>query len=378
MKKIFCLSIFLFLMTLVFSADEAAAVKLCIESSTKAGMTFNFNEMALYCSSDYVKIDNQNKVVTRVILERSARFFQRLSDPGLTFEELITLNAENQGRTLSDADRENAKKVDQSGDGKRIVQQTRAHLQRQIEVLKENIPVILKNTVYSEPVFYKNYAVIFYQGNFGVAYKGVVLLRKEKGSWKIYREMMLEMTGSQDTASEQEVRDFVMEYTRRTADFSKYPALLESSCAKTALSVMHDGAVVTYSQTEKLGRFLSLLIAGTPPLAEVMPLLIEGRGGTVTPEMLKNYQKMDLTGQGREQVLKLRQEVQRQQAKTQHCVKEFRIEHIFFYQDLALVLEHSSLPSAGPIEGVTLIRKEAGKYLYHKSVSRKRPALELP
>ena len=99
-------------------ADDKAEIEACITKTVKAGMSMDFNTVKQYCSKDYVKLPNDKKVFDRKLLDRTALYFERIKDPGLTFSELVKLNFMMKGQTLPDSQLAMYRKLDSTPRGK--------------------------------------------------------------------------------------------------------------------------------------------------------------------------------------------------------------------------------------------------------------------
>ena len=205
----------------------------------------------------------------------------------------------------------------------------------------------------------------------GQRYFGMILMKKENGKWKISREMSVNDSGNDGSkATEAEVRTWAKEIFTASCNTVKATDDLKSY-AHDIVTVLPDGKTFNYHQAEKILKFKELLYRNSEAsMVELMPLLIEGYGGTVNSEMVKHYAGLDKSGQGREYIAQMRDKIKKYDEQLKKLQDKFQIKHIFIYGDIVAVVENYQLPADRNVESAVLLKKEQGKYLICRSVAR--------
>ena len=352
-------------------AGEKAALKNCVHNAMKAGFNMDWNGLKKYCSSDYVKIPENRKVIDRKLLDRTALFFERMQAPDLTFSELVKLNFLMKGQNITDAQLANYRKLDNTDRGKNMVKQAQA----QVKAAQDNIRAVVKNVadkVQYGPLYLQNdLAVWFYKLDCGVKTKGVIILRKENGSWKIFREFVTHDNAEKSSvAIEAEVRKFAADCTAASRNFKNWTELLKWN-STDSMAVLWNGKSVSYQQTEKMAKFYDMLQNGNPTMAQAWPLYMEGQGITVTDEMKKQFADQDKSGNGKKVIAQIKNIISKYKESVKNTPNDHSIKHIFLFEDCALLIDTWTLPSTGKTERICLIKKQQGKYLIFRSVTRK-------
>ena len=350
--------------------SEAATVKNVVEAAWIAGSTMDFSHAIKFYSGDYVKIGEDKRVFDRKVLENTATYFERIKDPALTFSELVKLNAMLKGQSLTEAQLAKYRSLDATERGKAMVRQTQSQVNSQRNELRQIVKEVMSKYQYGSPFMEKDLAVLFYKLDHHARLKGVLVLRKENGQWKIYREFVTS-DPEKDFASakESEVRKFVNESheaARNLAscvDFGKY-------YSEDATALLPDGKRMDYQQLEKQAKFFTMLQNGTPSMAQAAPLFIEAMGKKVTPQMRARFAAQDQSGKGREWIINYKKIVEKYRGELKKSYK-YSIQKIFVFEDCALLLDQFNLPNAGSVERISLIKKHQGKYFFHRLVSRK-------
>ena len=366
-KRLLLLSVFSF--CFLSFADDKAQIEACIAKTVKAGMSMDFNTVKQYCSKDYVKLPNDKKVLDRKLLDRTALYFERIKDPGLTFSELVKLNFMMKGQTLPDAQLAMYRKLDSTPRGKMQVQQA----QKQIKEVEKNIAELcnelLPKVEYGPLFIGKEIAVKFYKLDFEMKIKGVLILRKESGQWKLYREFsFMDTDHDKSVATEAEVRKFVSKNNKLSRTFKNYVDLMQGY-SKESLTCQPDGSSVDYQQALKKAQFWDMLKNGNPTFAEAAPLWAEASGITVTAEMQAGFIE-DKGGQGKKWLKKSKDAMLKHRAEIKKTFKS-SIKHIVLFEDCALLIDSFVLPNSGKTERISLIKKNKGEYLILRSASRK-------
>lgn len=356
---------------LLAGADDKTAIQNCVEKAIKAGMTLDFNIVKGLCTGDYVKIQENQKVLDRKLLDNTAIYFERMKDPDLKFSELVELKFMIRGQKITEDKLAHYRKLDSTGRGKALVQQAQAEIRKTHENLCRTAGELLKTVQYGPMFLHDDLAVWFYKLDWQVKFKGVIVLRKENNFWKISREFStLDNAAGGDQAIADEVRNFMKENERKSRNFSSYTELLAEYSPEN-VSVMSDGKSMNYAQAEKLAKFHDSLLYSTPTMVQAAPLYIEAYGGKVTPEMLAHFADQDKSGQGKQWLSKYQEAMKKHREELRNAPDDYTIKHIFLYEDMALIMDSWSLPAAGKIERVSLIKKHQGKYLLYRTVSRK-------
>ena len=350
--------------------SEETTVKKIVEAAWRAGSTMDCANAMKFYSGDYVKIGEDKRVFDRKVLENTATYFERIKDPALTFSELVKLNAMLKGQSLTEAQLARYRSLDATERGKAMVRQAQNQVNSQRNELQQIVKEVMSKYHYGIPVVEKDLAVLFYKLDYHARLKGVLVLRKENGQWKIYRELVTtDPAKNFDPAKESEVREFVNgahEAARDLAkcvDFGKY-------YSEDAAAVLPDGKRMDYRQLEKQAKLFTMLQKGTPAMAEAAPLFIEAMGNKVTPQMRARFAAQDQSGQGREWVANYKKIVEKYRRDLKKSYK-YSIQKILIFEDCALLLDQSYLPNSGSIERIALIKKHQGKYFFHRQVSRK-------
>ena len=354
----------------VLWGSEAATVKNIVEAAWIAGSTLDCSNAIKFYSGDYVKIGEDKRVFDRKVLENTATYFERIKDPALTFSELVKLNAMLKGESLSEAQLAKYRSLDATERGKAMVRQAQSQVNSERNELRQIVKEVMSKYQYGFPFMEKDLAVLFYKLDHYARLKGVLVLRKENGQWKIYREFVTtDPEKDFDPAKESEVRKFVIgahEAARDLAsciDFGKY-------YSKDAAALLPDGKRMDYRQMEKLAKLFTMLQKGTPSMAETAPLFIEAMGNKVTPQMRAGFTAQDQSGQGREWGANNKKIVEKYRRDLKKSYK-YSIQKILVFEDCALLFDQFYLPNAGCIERISLIKKHQGKYFFHRQVSRK-------
>ena len=350
--------------------SEEATVKTVVEAAWIAGSTMDFSNAIKFYSCDYVKIGEDKRVFDRKVLENTATYFERIKDPALTFSELVKLNAMLKGQSLTEAQLARYRSLDATERGKAMVRQAQNQVNSQRNELQQIVKEVMSKYHYGTPVVEKDLAVLFYKLDYHARLKGVLVLRKENGQWKIYRELVTTNPAKNfDPAKESEVRKFVNESheaARNLAscvDFGKY-------YSEDATALLPDGKRMDYQQLEKQAKFFTMLQNGTPSMAQAAPLFIEAMGKKVTPQMRARFAAQDQSGKGREWIINYKKIVEKYRGELKKSYK-YSIQKIFVFEDCALLLDQFNLPNAGSVERISLIKKHQGKYFFHRLVSRK-------
>ena len=355
---------------LLWSSEEAM-VKKVVEAALKAGSMMDFSTAKQYFSHDYVKISQDKKVSDRKLLENAATYFERIKDPALTFSELVKLNFMLKGQTLTDAQLANYRSLDSTERGKAMVRKAQSQVKAQQDNLRQIINDILSKYQYGSVYLEKNLAVLFYKVDFVFKVKGVLVLRKENNQWKIYREFTTLDPGKDfSAAAETEIRICVDESHKSARNLSNFTDFLKYY-SKESLSVMPDGMSMDYQQAEKRAKFYSMLQNGTPTMVQAAPLFMESGGQKVTAEMLAHFADQDKSGKGREWIMQHKNIIEKYRSDMKKMY-QYSIEKIFVFEDCALVMDQFYLPNTGSTERISLIKKQQGKYLFYRSVSRKK------
>ena len=367
MKRLFLLiiSVFCFLSF----ADDRTEIETCLKTAMKAGMSMDWITFKKYCSQDYVKLAQDKKVFDRKMLDRVAFFFERMKSPDLTFSELVKLNFMMKGRNLPESQLANYRKLDSSLRGKaqvlRAKKQIKKAEQDMLELLKEIWPKI----EYGPQFIRKDIAVWFYKLDFGSKIKGVLVLRKENNKWKLYREYAISDTDYDKSAAvETEVRKFVEKSNELTRNFVNFVDVLQD-CSTEGIFVYPDGKSMDYQQALKRAKFYDMLQNGDPTMAEAAPLWMESCGITVTSEMLAEFAD-DKNGSGKKWLRQCKENLFKHRSDLKKS-GQTAVKHIFLFEDCALVMDNISLPNAGNTKRISLLKKNKGKYLIYRSVSRK-------
>ena len=327
--------------------------------------------MKKFCTDDYVKIPENKKVFDRKMLEVLAAYWEKVQAPDLTFSELMKVVSMLKGQQLTDAQLASYRKLDNGQVGKEAVKKAQMQLQtlrRDMQkIFKEALPGIVYGTWFID----KDWAVCFYKSSYLIPVKGVIVFRKVNNEWKLSREFSInDDEKNQSIASEKEVRKFVENYKQANRSLTHYRDLL-AFYSTDSLSVFPDGSNMNYQQAEKLAKFNDMLLTGNPTMVQAMPLIIEARGKSVTPEQLAKFADQDRTGEGKKIIEQLRKKVIEHCAETKKNVESCEVKYIVVYGDCALLVDYFTLPVNGRIERVSLLKKHNGKYLIYRTASKK-------
>ena len=352
-------------------ADEKAEIKKIVETGINSAGNMDWERFKQLCSYDYVKVPENRKVFDRKLLDKTAIYFARIQDPGLTFSELAKLNFTFRGQQVSDEQLANYRKLDSTERGKAMVKQAQAQLQTTRNNLKKVINEVQDKYQYGDIFIEDDLAVLFYKLDYIAKIKGVLVLRKENNQWKLYREFSSMDSGKNASVAKQdEVKIFANKMHRSSRNFASFMDLLKGH-STDSVAVFADGKIMDYQQAEKFAKFHDMLANGTPTMAESAPLFMEAYGKKVTPEMLAHFADQDKSGKGREWVTQYQTAMQKYRNELKNTPGNYVIKHIFVFEDCALLIDSWDLPNAGRMERVALIKKEQGKYLIYRAVSRK-------
>ena len=350
-------------------ADDKAQIASCVKAAMKAGMSLDFSTSKKYCSENYVKIAEDKKVFDRKMLERSAVYFERIKDPKLTFSELVKLNFSMRGQTLSEAQLANYRKLDTTPQGQAQVRQAQKQIKQTVQDLTELCQELFPKVEFGPQFIREDIAVWFYKLKCEINIKGVIILRKESGSWKLYREFIILNDGyDKSAAAEAEVRKFAEKSYDLSRNFTNYVDVLQDF-SKEGVSVFPDGKSTDYEQALKRAQFFDLLRKGEPTMAEAAPLWAESCGIKVTAQMKEKYAEKE-TPEWKNWLRKCKEDMLKHRADLKKSLKP-SIKHIFLFEDCALLIDHFHLPNAGNTERISLIKKNKGQYLLYRSASRK-------
>ncbi len=365
------LSVCLLGCSLLIFAGEKEKVKSCVENSLKAGFNADWKKVKTFCSDDYVKIGENQKVLDRKFLENAVVYIDRINDPNLTFSELVKLNFMIKGQPLDEKQLENYRKLDSTERGKTMVRQAQSQTRTALDDIRKMANKLATKVEYGPMRLKDNLAVWFYKFDYGVKYKGVLLLRKEKGSWKIYREFSsIDKSGKTDVAVESEVRKFALNIQNISRNFSSWKDLMNDSSPE-CISVMPDGSRIDYSLAEKKSKFLDMVEKGNPTMVQAGPALMEAFGKKVTAEMLAQFADMDKSGKGKAWLKQYKDSAVKSRENLRKSADDYQIKDIFVFEDCALLIDNITLIRSGRIEKISFIKKYQGKYLIYRSVSRK-------
>ena len=352
-------------------AGEKAAVKSCVDNAMKAGFNMDWNSLKTHCSTDYVKIQADKKVIDRKVLERTALFFEQMMTPNLTFSELVKLNFMMKGQNITETQLVNYRKLDSTPRGKQMVKQAQA----QIKAAQDNIRNIAKDVAgkvkYGSLYLKNDLAVWFYKVDLSRKVKGVLILRKENGSWKIFREFVTHDNAEKSSvAIEAEVRKFAADCTAASRNFKNWTELLKWN-STDSMAVLWNGKSASYQQSEAMAKFYDMLQNGNPTMAQAWPLYMAGQGIPVTDEMKKQFADQDKSGNGQKVIAQIKNIISKYKESVKKSPNDHSIKHIFLFEDCALLIDSWTLPSTGKTERICLIKKQQDKYQIFRSVTRK-------
>ena len=369
-KNLFC--VLLFCCCALVCADEKAEIRKCVEGILRAGCNMDWETVKKFASADYVKIPENNKVLDRKLLENMAIYWKSVKAPDLTFSELVKLNAMLQGRTLTDVQIANYRKLDSTEHGKSLVKKTKEQLENTENNVRQIAAEVMKKVQYGPMYVKDDLAVWFYKSDYVVKLKGVLVLRKENGSWKLYREFSsLDSEKNTDVANVEEVRKFAEDGYKKSSDFSSYTELL-TDISRGYIAVMPNanGQVVNYEKSEKMAKFYDIIESENPTMVKAGPLYMEAFGIKLTPEILAKFADQDKNGQGEKFIQQYKNELAKHR-KALKNISDNKVKDIFVFEDCALLIDSLVLPITGKIERISLLKKNQGKYFYYRSVSRK-------
>lgn len=371
MKSLFFAVIFC-CVTLVFGGEKAA-VKNCVEGALKAGLALDFAGLKQFCSEDYVKIPENKKILDRKLLDSVSVYFEKLKEPNLTFSELVKLNFMLKGQKITEEQLANYRKLDSSERGRAMVQQAQSQLKKLQDNIKNIEKEVLPKIKYGTMYLKDDFAVWFYKLDYFVKFKGVLVLRKENGIWKIFREFTtIDSEKNTDIAVVSEVRKFAEDGYKKSRKFSSYMELIEEySPDWVAIMPAANGNVMNYQRSEKLAKFYDMIQNGKTTMVQAGPLYMEAFGIKVTPEMLAKFADQDKSAEGQKWIQQYRDVIKKHREELKN-ISDSTIKHIVVWEDCALLADSFSLPISGKVERISLLKKQQGKYLVYRSVSRKK------
>lgn len=362
-------------------ADTKAEIKNCINSSMKAALSMNWSEFKKFCSEDYVKIAQDQKVFDNKSVEQTIRYFEGMKNPDLTYSELVKLTCMMKEQTLTEPMLALCRKLDSTERGKQLVRKAKKQLMDSYDNIIQVVNDVMKNVQYG-PLFIENdLAVQFYKLDYFVKTKGAIILRKENGKWKLFREFSIVDTGNKSPIpSAAEVEKFIHYYQKISSEFTDFKKIAEFYSPEW-VGVRSDGRKDNYQRVIKKIKLFDLLENGTPTAVQAGTLSFESSGVKVTPDMLKKLAGMDKNGQAEKWITQYRKAIAQYREKIkQNC--EYSIKKIFIFEDCALALYDYVVPNAGQLNDITLIKKHQGKYLFCRTTYRKRgknpPAAKCP
>ena len=360
----------LFCGTLSF-ADTQAEIKNCIDGSLKAALSMNWNEFKKFCSEDYVKIAQDQKVFDNKVLEQTILYFEGMKNPDLTYSELAKLTSMMNGQTLSEPMLALYRKFDSTERGKQMVRQAQKKALDSYKDMIQLVNDVMEKVQYGPLFIEKDLAVWFYKVDYTVKTKGAIVLRKEKGKWKLFRDFSIVDTGNEPhIPSAAEVEKFIHYTFKITSEFTDFKKMAEFYSPEW-VGIRSDGRKDSYQRVIKKIKLFDLLENGTPTAVQAGTLSFESAGVKVTPDMLKKLAEMDKNGQAEKWITQYRKAIAQYREKIkQNC--EYSIKNIFIFEDCALVLYDYVVPNAGQIDDITLIKKHQGKYLFCRSTYQKR------
>ena len=360
----------LFCGTLSF-ADTQAEIKNCINNSIKAALSMNWNEFKKFCSEDYVKIAQDQKVFDNKVLEQTILYFEGMKNPDLTYSELAKLTSMMKGEPLSESRLAIYRKFDSTERGKQMVRQAQKQTLEAFNDMCQMVNEVMEKTQYGPLFIEDNLAVQFYKLDYFVKTKGAIVLRKENGQWKLFREFSIVDTGNEPhIPSAAEVEKFIHYTFKITSEFTDFKKMAEFYSPEW-VGIRSNGRKDSYQQVIKKIKLFDLLENGTPTAVQAGPLSVESSGAKVTPIMLNYFAEMDRNGQTEKWLTQYRKAIAQYREKIkQNC--EYSIKNIFIFEDCALALYDYVVPNAGQIDDITLIKKHQGKYLFCRTTCRKR------
>jgi hypothetical protein len=357
---------------MVYGGEEKA-VKNCVEGALKAGLALDFAGLKQFCSADYVKIPENKKILDRKLLNLMSVYFEKLKEPDLTFSELVKLNFMLKGQKITEEQMANYRKLDSSERGRAMVQQAKGQLKKLQDNIKNIEKEVLPKVQYGTMYLKDDFAVWFYKLDYFVKFKGVLVLRKENGNWKIYREFTtIDSEKNTDIASEAEVRKFIEAIGEKSRNFASYMELIsEYSPDWVAMMPPANGNIVNYQKSEKMAKFYDMIQNGNTTMVQAGPLYMEAFGIKVTPEMLAKFADQDKSGDGQKWIQQYRDVIKKHREELKKTFDN-TIKHVVVFEDCVLVADSFVLPLTGETERISLLKKHQGKYLVYRSVSRKK------
>ena len=352
-------------------ADTQAEIKNCINNSIKAALSMNWNEFKKFCSEDYVKIAQDQKVFDNKVLEQTILYFEGMKNPDLTYSELAKLTSMMKGEPLSESRLAIYRKFDSTERGKQLVRQAQKQTLEAFNDMCQMVNEVMEKTQYGPLFIEDNLAVQFYKLDYFVKTKGAIVLRKENGQWKLFREFSIVDTGNEPhIPSAAEVEKFIHYTFKITSEFTDFKKMAEFYSPEW-VGIRSNGRKDSYQQVIKKIKLFDLLENGTPTAVQAGPLSVESSGAKVTPIMLNYFAEMDRNGQTEKWLTQYRKAIAQYREKIkQNC--EYSIKNIFIFEDCALALYDYVVPNAGQIDDITLIKKHQGKYLFCRTTCRKR------
>lgn len=352
-------------------ADTKAEIKNCIDGSLKAALSVNWREFKKFCSEDYVKIAQNQKVFDNNTIERTALYVEGMKNPDLTYSELVKLTSMMKGQTLSEPMLALYRKFDSTERGKQMVRQAQKKALDSYKDMIQLVNDVMKKVQYGPLFIEKDLAVWFYKVDYTVKTKGAIVLRKEKGKWKLFRDFAIVDTGNEPhIPSAAEVEKFIHYTFKITSEFTDFKKMAEFYSPEW-VGIRSDGRKDSYQRVIKKIKLFDLVENGTPTAVQAGPLSIESSGAKVTPIMSNYFAEMDRNGQTEKWLTQYRKAIAQYREKIkQNC--EYSIKNIFIFEDCALALYDYVVPNAGQIDDITLIKKHQGKYLFCCTTYRKR------
>ena len=351
-------------------ADTKAEIKNCIDGSLKAALSVNWREFKKFCSEDYVKIAQDQKVFDNNTIERTALYVEGMKNPDLTYSELVKLTSMMNGQTLSEPMLALYRKFDSTERGKQMVRQAQKKALDSYKDMIQLVNDVMKKVQYGPLFIEKDLAVWFYKLDYTVKTKGAIVLRKEKGKWKLFRDFAIVDTRNEPhIPSAAEVEKFIHYYKKIAYEFTDFKKIAEFY-SQEWIGVRSGKQNLSYRKLVKKIKLYDMLENGTPTAVQAGTLSIESSGAKVTPIMLNYFAEMDRNGQTEKWITQYRKAIIKYREDIKKHYK-YSIKKIFIFEDCALVLSDCVMPNSGKHDKISLIKKYQGKYLFCRDVIRK-------